>query len=124
MTTQTVTTEAATLSTVKLTKTAEALAEVLTAEGVIGNYESEKHNVAEKSFFVRGLVSFATDDDIRSYHEVTYGSCVRIIAKVAIVDNEAVLTTVDAYDHPWENPAINYERLNARLHAILNGATA
>lgn len=121
MTTQTVT--AKTINTDKLTQAGERLADVLDSEGVIGNYDNAKHNDFEKASFVRGLVDYVTSDDIRSYHEVTFTTCVRLIIKFDVVNNEAALRTVDAYDHPWKNEAINYERLNEGLHAVLNDVT-
>ena len=113
MTTQTVNTE-------KLVRTGEALAEILNEEGVICNNDSEKHNAFEKQSFVHMLTRHAEDPkEIRNYLEITYGSCVRLIAHIAIVEDEAILAGIDAYDHPWVNEAINYERLNSRLHETL-----
>lgn len=123
MTTKTVTTEAKTINTDKLEAAAERFADVLVSEGVIGNYDSAKHNDFEKASFVRSLVGYATSDDIRSYHEETLPNCVRIIAKVDIVNDEAIIRTIDAFDHPWESEAINYARLNEGLHAVLNDVT-
>lgn len=118
MTTQTVTAE--TINTNKLAEAGTRLADVLTAHSVFWNYENPKHNAFERESFVRGLVGFATSDDIRSYHEVTFTSCVRLIITVDIADGEAKLRAVDAFDHPRKNEAINYEALNEDLHAVLN----
>ena len=112
-----------TVTNEKLAETGEALAVVLTEEGVICNYANPTHNEVEKRAFVNMLTTHA--EDPKSYLEITYpGTCVRLLAKIKIVEGEAVLTEVDAYDHPWENEAINYERLNARLHETLSKLSA
>lgn len=118
MTKQTVTAE--TINTDKLAEAGDRLANVLNAHNVFWYHGNPKHDAYEREAFTRGLVGFATSDDIRSYYEVTFTSCVRLIITVDVVEGAAKLRTVEAFDHPWPNEAINYEALNADLLAVLN----
>ena len=115
----------ATVNTEKLSATARKLAEVLKEEGVICTFKEEKYNNFDINDFVHMLVRHAEDPrEVRRYLEITYsGSCTRLIAKVAIVDGEAVLTSINAYDHPWPSEKVNYERVDARLQEVLATAS-
>lgn len=110
-----------TVNTEKLSATAKVLAGVLKEEGVICTFTDEKYNEFDLNDFVHMLVRHAEDPrDVRRYLEITYsGSCTRLIANMKIVDGEAVLTSINAYDHPWPSEKINYERVDARLQEVL-----
>lgn len=109
-----------TVNTEKLAETGKKIAEILKEEGVICTFAEEKYNEFDLRDFVHMLVRHAEDPrEIRRYLEITYaGTCVRLIAKMAVVDGEAVLTSIDAYDHPWESEKIDYKRLSARLQVF------
>lgn len=100
-------------STEKLEAVATKMAEILSEEGVLGGSDDRFINF-EKGAFVHMVTKHT--EDARHYLEVTYaGSCVRLIINMRETDGEFAITSIGAYDHPWDNPAINYTRLTERL---------
>lgn len=55
-----------------------------------------------------------------TYLELTYHpSVVRIIVKTRIVNGVAVISEIDAYDHPYPSAPMDYDALNAELKALI-----
>lgn len=96
---------------------APAVAKVLRAEGIISTSSNEKWNDFEEEAFVRAVVSYAKEGAPFGYLELTYtASNTRLIIKVDFNGKrEAGLSAIDAYDHPYESDAIDYEALSLKL---------
>lgn len=74
----------------------------------------------DKEAFVREVVRFA-QEPTWGYLELTYSeSSVRLIIKVENVDGRAQFKSIDAYDHPYVNPKMDYEKLNVEMKAVQN----
>lgn len=97
---------------------AEAVFNVLNSHKVFGNIEGVALEV-ERRGFKNAVIDHATGDDNRNYLELTYPSCVRVIIHTNIFAGEADFREVTAYDHPHENPRMDYERLNEHIKMAL-----
>jgi hypothetical protein len=97
---------------------AEAVFNVLNAHKVFGNLEGVRLEV-ERRGFVSSVIDHAVGEDHHNYLELTYPSCVRVIIHTAIFAGEADFREVSAYDHPHENPRMDYESLNEDIKMAL-----
>lgn len=97
---------------------AAAVFNVLNAHKVFGTLEGTRLEV-ERRGFISSVIDHATGDDNHNYLELTYPSCVRVIIHTAIFAGEAYFREVTAYDHPHENPRMDYERLNEDIKMAL-----
>lgn len=96
----------------------EAVFNALNAHKVFGNLEGTRLEV-ERRGFKNSVIDHATGDANHSYLELTYPSCVRVIIHTNIFAGEADFREVTAYDHPHENPRMDYERLNEDIKMTL-----
>jgi hypothetical protein len=102
---------------------AEAVFNVLNAHKVFGNLEGLRFEV-ERRGFKSAVTDHATGDDNHNYLELTYPSCVRLIIHTNIFAGEADFREITAYDHPRENPRMNYEALNEDIKTALREFSA
>lgn len=101
----------------------EAVFNVLNAHKVFGNIDGLALEV-ERRGFINSIIDHATGDDNHNYLELTYSSCVRLIIHTNIFAGEADFREVSAYDHPHENPRMDYERLNEDIKMALREFSA
>lgn len=102
---------------------AEAVFNVLNAHKVFGNLEGLALEV-ERRGFISSITDHATGDDNRTYLELTYPSCVRLIVTTTIFAGRADFREVTAYDHPWKNDRMNYTALNEDITNALREFSA
>lgn len=97
----------------------EAISKVLNDFNVFGKVDG-KWLESETRGFRNMVTSHAVGTRSHNYLELTYHfSCVRLIINTRIVNNEAVLTDITAYDHPWKNENTDYEGLNKAIQELL-----
>lgn len=97
-----------------------AIAEVLAAQGVFGREEGEWLEM-EKRDFINSVTRHAQEDASSAwgYLELTYrSSSVRLIIKTKIQDGAASYRSIDAYDHPFNNPKMDYDELNRAIQSV------
>jgi hypothetical protein len=100
----------------QLTITAANIAGVMLGNRVIGNTLNEKANVNELNDVSRSILQYAETESLSGYLELTYPTCVRLIIKFGIADdNEIFIRDIGAYDHPWPNKEIDYKELTDQL---------
>lgn len=98
---------------------AEAMVHVLNKHKVFGEALDGKYLASEMRGFTSMVRAQATGKDSHNSLELTYrGSNVRLLVDAKVVDGEVMITKFKAYDHPAENPRMNYETLNKDLTAI------
>jgi hypothetical protein len=95
------------------------VAEVLAAHKVFGDFGPDYKAPSWQEDFVRAVTQHATEEKVWSYLELTYPSCVRLIIKTQVVEGEASIRSIEAFDHPHENPKMDYEALNADIQAVV-----
>lgn len=106
------------VSVKRLQAKVEAVFNVLNDHRVFGNLEGARLEV-ERRGFVSSVLDHAVSENNRTYLELTYPSCVRVIIHTAIFAGDADFREVSAYDHPHENPRMDYERLNEHIKMAL-----
>jgi hypothetical protein len=99
-----------------LTITAANIAGVLLGNRVIGKTLNEKANSYDLRSVSTSILQHAETESMSGYLELTYPTCVRLIIKFAIADdNEVFINEIGAYDHPWPNKEIDYKELKDQL---------
>lgn len=108
----------------KLETTTVALADVAAKHGVFPS--DAEYLEMEKRDFVHSILRHVNEDPTSAwdYLELTYrNSNVRFIVKTRKDENgEQFVKEIAAYDHPQENPKMDYDALNNDLQAVLAAA--
>lgn len=103
----------------ELVAKAEAIANVLNERAVFGAKVEGKWLESEIRGFKSMVVSHARGEGYSGYLELTYPSCVRLIINTQVVKGVAQFRDIEAYDHPRENPAMDYAELNKAIQEEL-----
>lgn len=96
----------------------EAVFNVLNAHKVFGSLEGVALEV-ERRGFKSMVTDHAVSEGNRTYLELTYPSCVRLIIHTNVFAGEANFREITAYDHPWKNDKMDYEKLNSDIKEAL-----
>lgn len=97
---------------------AQAIAEVMENNYVFGRPGTD-YAFYEKHDFV-GMVTRHSKEVRPGELEITYrNSDVRVIITTQVVENVASINTVRVFNHPKENPSIDFEELNEIVQEII-----
>lgn len=108
------------ISFTKLDIKLEVLANLLHAYKVFGERDDDRYINMEKRGF-KSMVSTHAATQSRNYLEISYrSSCVRLIINTKVINGEAFITQIDAYDHPFINETMDYSGLNQALNLVVN----
>jgi hypothetical protein len=99
---------------------AKAIAEVMENHWVFGRPETD-FAFYEKHDFVGMVTRHAKENRFGDSLEVTYrNSDVRVIVTTQVAEGHASLKSITAFNHPHQNPSIDYDALNEDIQAVIS----
>ena len=110
----------------KLDAKTEELGALLNQRGVFGRAAALNTDILD--FEMRDLKGMIQDHAVKGdndYLELTYNaSNVRLAIHTAVDDKgNAYIKNIEAYDHPWNNPDMDYDALNREVRTVFNLST-
>ncbi len=100
-----------------VTEQAHALADILKSHGVFG--------AVDEDIEARDFISMVEKHALSKEHnelEITYRiTNVRLLVRTQIIANTGIISRIRCFDHPSENPKIDYKKLSDECNLMLLG---